>query len=105
VKRDTHWEDKTHPMSKMRSRQVSRSVYETYSKASLRSGHKALSREAMTHRAQNLSGQQSRVQGHRPAKENNHRLRAMMDMILKDLMVFGSVLLVVSAILYLIFIF
>ena len=57
----------------------------------------------MTHRAQNLSGQQSRVQGHGPAMENNHRLRAMIDMILKDLLVFGSVLLVVSALLYLIF--
>ncbi len=55
----------------------------------------------MTHRA--LSDQQSRVQGHRPAKENNHGLSARTDLILKDLLVFGSVLLVVSAILYLIF--
>jgi hypothetical protein len=58
--------------------------------------------EAMTHRAQNLSDQQSRVKGHGAAKENNHGLSAR-DLILKDLLVFGSVLLVVSAILYLIF--
>jgi hypothetical protein len=57
----------------------------------------------MTHRAQNLSDLQSRVQGHGAAKENNHGLSAMMDLVLKDLLVFGSVLLVVSAIFYLIF--
>jgi hypothetical protein len=57
----------------------------------------------MTHRVQNLSDPQSRVHGHGPADENNRHLSAMMDMILKDLLVFGSALLVVSVILYLIF--
>ncbi len=66
---------------------------------------KALLREAMTHRVQNLSDQQSPLQGHGPAKENHHGLSARTDLILKNLLVFGSVLLVVSAVLYLIFIF
>ena len=58
----------------------------------------------MTHRVQNLS-EESRLHGHGPAKENNHKFSARTDLILKNLLVFGSVLLVVSAILYLIFIF
>ena len=57
----------------------------------------------MTHRVQNLSDQQSRLHSHVPTKENNRNFSAMMDMILKDLLVFGSALLVVSIILYLIF--
>ena len=96
MKRDGHWEDTTHPMSKILSRQLFRGYYETR-------GHKALSRKAMTHRAQNLSDPQSRVQGHAPTKENHHGPSARTDMILKDLLVFGSVLLAVSSILYLIF--
>ena len=58
----------------------------------------------MTHRVQNLS-EQSRLHGHEPAKENNHNFSARKDLILKDLLVFGSILLVVSVILYLIFFF
>jgi hypothetical protein len=57
----------------------------------------------MTHWAQNLTDQQSRVQGHGPAKESNHSFNDRTDLILKDLLVFGSALLVVSVILYLIF--
>ena len=56
----------------------------------------------MTHQAQNLS-EQSRLHGHGPARENNYSLSARMGLILKNLLVFGSALLVVSAILYLIF--
>jgi len=57
----------------------------------------------MTPRAQNLTDHQSRLHGHKPTQENNRHLSAMMDMILKDLLVFGSALLVVSAILYFVF--
>lgn len=58
----------------------------------------------MTHRVQNLS-EQSRLHDHEPAKESKHNFSARKDLILKDLLVFGSILLVVSVILYLIFFF
>jgi len=58
----------------------------------------------MTHRVQNLS-EQSRLRGRGPTKENNHNFSARKDLILKDLLVFGSILLVVSVILYFIFFF
>lgn len=66
---------------------------------------KALPGETITHRAQRLIDLLSRLQGHGAAKENYHGLSARTDLILKNLLVFGSVLLVVSVILYLIFIF
>jgi hypothetical protein len=91
-----------HPMSKIRSRRVSRGVHEISSKASQRSSHEALSREVKTHRVQNLSDQQSHLKGFAPAKKNNPHISTMMDIVLKDLLVFGSALLVVSAFLYLI---
>ena len=58
----------------------------------------------MTHRNQNLSDQLSRLQGHETDKENQHALSGRRDLILKNLLVFGSMLLVVSVILYLIII-
>ena len=58
----------------------------------------------MTHRNQKLSNQLSRLQGHETAKEDYRALRARTDLILKNLLVFGSMLLVVSVILYLIII-
>ncbi len=58
----------------------------------------------MTHRNQKLSDQLSRLQSHEIAKEDHHALRARTDLILKNLLVFGSMLLVVSVILYLIII-
>ena len=59
----------------------------------------------MIHQIQNLSDQQSGLQGHGPVKEDHHHLKAMTDLILKDLLVFGSILLVVSVVLYFIFFF
>jgi hypothetical protein len=102
VKRIIQWEDITHPMSKIRSQRVSRGVHEISSNAPQQSRHEALSSEVMTHRVQNLSDQQSHLRGYAPAKKNNHHISNMMDIVLKDLLVFGSALLVVSAFLYLI---
>ena len=57
----------------------------------------------MTHRVQNLSDQQSHLKGYAPTKKNNRHISTMMDIVLKDLLVFGSAVLVVSAFIYLIF--
>ena len=65
-----------------------------------RSGHEALSGEVMTHQVKNLRDHQSLIEDYAPAKENNRYIGTMMDIVLKDLMVFGSALLVVSAFLY-----
>jgi hypothetical protein len=61
----------------------------------------ALPEEAITHRAQRLIDLLSYLQGHRAAKE--HDLSTRTDLVLKNLLVFGSVLLVASVVLYLIF--
>ena len=62
-----------------------------------------LPEEATTHRAQSVIYRQSHLEGHGATKENHHGLSARTDLILKNLLVFGSVLLVASVILYLIF--
>ena len=90
-----------HPMSKIRSRRVTRGVHELSPKAPQQSRHEALSSEAVTHRVQNPSDQQSLLQGYAAAKKNNRHSSSMMDIVLKDLLVFGPGLLVVSAFLYL----
>jgi hypothetical protein len=87
-------------MSKIRSQRVSRGVHEISSKAPQRSRQEALSSEAMAHRVQKLSDQQSHLQGYAAAKKYSRQSSNMMDIVLKDLLVFGSALLVVSAFLY-----